>query len=132
MQFVPLQTYTDYSAYMNKDSISNINKNSNMIDNSLEVSKQKDSELKVEQVTDSKKLLNEKTVAFYFNHQAVQSSKTKMQMAMDYENSDDETQLTYKDIKEINQIQKRSEFLQSYQNDTIKIQQNNNSFEMWA
>ena len=44
MQFVPLQTYTDYSAYMNKDSISNINKNSNMIDNSLEVSKQKDSE----------------------------------------------------------------------------------------
>ncbi len=125
MNTVSLQTYTDYSAYLNKENIASIIKQTSLLE--FDDVKSED-ERKVEQVNESNKLSNDEKTAIYFNLQAVQSMKNRIEI---YMNEDDENHI-YHDIYELNRRVERNEFIQNYQNDSAKIQNGNDSFEMWA
>ncbi len=125
MNTVSLQTYTEYSAYLNKENIASSMKQSSLP--TFDDVKNED-ERKVEQINESNKLSSDEKTAIYFNLQAVQSMKNRIDVYMD----EDEENNIYHDIYELNRKIERNEFIQNYQNDSAKIQNGNVSFEMWA
>jgi len=127
MNTVSLQTYTDYSAYLNKENIASSIKQPSILE--FDDLKEED-ERKVEQINESNKLLSDEKAAIYFNLQAVQGMKNRIEIYMNEE--DDADKNLYHDIYELNRKIERNEFIQNYQNDSAKIQNGNVSFEMWA
>jgi len=125
MNTVSLQTYTDNWAYLNKENIASSIKQPSILEfDDLK----KEDERKVEQINESNKLSSDEKTAIYFNLQAVQSMKNRIDVYMD----EDEENNIYHDIYELNRKIERNEFIQNYQNDSAKIQNGNVSFEMWA
>jgi len=127
MNTVSLQTYTDNWVYLNKENIAPSIKQPSILE--FDDSKEED-ERKVEQINESNKLSSDEKATIYFNLQAVQGMKNRIEIYMNEE--DDADKNLYHDIYELNRKIERNEFIQNYQNDSAKIQNGNVSFEMWA
>jgi len=85
-------------------------------------------EKKIEQIHESNKLTNEEKTAIYFNLQAAQAMKNRIDIYMDEE----EENKTFQDIYELNRKIESKEFIQNFQNDNGKIQNRNSTFEIWS
>jgi hypothetical protein len=88
---------------------------------------------KVEQVNETRKVSNEEALLLYYNYQAVQAMKSRVDTLFDaqYEEEDIQT-VTYEDIRELNKKLNRKEYIENYQNDNVRIQGNKSSIEIWA
>ena len=125
MNIVALQTYTDYSAYLNKENIASSLRQPRLMESG---EKKPEDERKVEQISESNNLSNEEKVAIYFNFQAVQVMKNRIDIYMDEEEDNN----IVHEIYELNRKIERNEFIQNYQDYYAKIQNGNTSVEMWA
>lgn len=126
MNTVSLQTYTDYSAYLNKDSISNINKSTNIVENQKTM-KNEEVTLPVE-----KEHSQQDAIAFYYNYQNVQATKSKIEMFSEDEENDPNNTLSYKEISEINRLKNKDIFLQSFQGEISNTQPSSRGVEIWV
>jgi len=129
MNAISLQTYTNYSAYMNKENLSSIMKQAPLSSEIMEVEKIK----KVEEVSKSKILSNEEAVALYYTHQGAQLMKSRVNILLDapYEEKDIAS-LSYKDISELNKKLHAKEYLENYKDEYARIQNNKSTLEVWA
>jgi len=125
MNTISLQTYTDNWAYLNKENMASIIKEPKVSE--YEDTKAED-ERKIEQISESNKLSNEEKLAVYFNLQAVEVMKNRIDIYMD----EGEENSSLQNIYELNRKIERNEFIQNFQNDSAKIQNGSTSFEMWA
>lgn len=133
MDTVSLQTYTDYSAYLNKDIISNLNKSANIVDNQETIKDEaKIIESKNENTNEQKESSQKDNIAFYFNYQAVQATKSKMELLVEDEENDINDTISYKEISEITRLKNRDIFLQSFQGEISNTQPSSRGVEIWT
>lgn len=133
MNSVSMQSYTDYSGYMNKD---NLYANMRPVNPDNFNLKQKDDDIKkVEEVSKTNKTLDissQEAVALYYNHQANEAMKLYLESSMDSSSSNESDELSLKDIHEIQKSVRRTDALDLYasqqNNDTIST----STYETWA
>ena len=120
MNGMSLHTYASYSTYMNKENVSSI------IKQPITASTKavEEDNRKVEQVNESRKASNEEVVTLYYNHQATQAMKSRVDTLYDSENAKDEEMLTYEDMRKF--------YIQKNREEYARNQNSKSSFEVWA
>ncbi len=129
MNNISLQTYGNYSTYMNKENISSSIKEPILHINTTE---KKDENKKVEQVNESRKASNEEVVALYYNRQANQAYMSVIDTLFNEQNEDETDSLTYKDMRELYFKKNIHENIEDYYNEQPSIQNNKLPVEIWA
>lgn len=128
MDVISMQNYLNYSAQMNKDAIYN-NLRQTTVHND-EVSANQDKEEAIKKVEENEKVQNEEVVALYFNHEATQAMKSRVETLFDESSNEQEESLTFDEVRD---LQKRLNQYESIQNIDEKYRVLlDNRTETWA
>ncbi len=97
MNNISLQTYGNYSTYMNKENVASSIKQPVINTNTIE----EDTNKKVESVNESRRASNEEVVALYYNRQLNQAYMSAVDTLFNEQDEEENNSLSYIDIKKI-------------------------------
>lgn len=85
-----------------------------------------------EQFKEKKEERNEELIALYYNHQATQIMKDRVNTIFDSQESDkEEESLDYEDIRDLKKLDNRADLLKYYEENNARIQEEK-ELEVWA
>ena len=89
-------------------------------------------ELDKEQIKENREVQNEELVALYFNHQATQAMKARVDTIFDSQSEDEDVDsMSYEDIRNLKKLDNRVELLKYYEENYATIQKEDET-KIWA
>lgn len=126
MEIVSMQNYLNYSAQMNKDAIYNsLRQGSTQND---EVLANQSKEEAIEKIEEEKSIQKEEVVALYFNYEATQAMKSRVDTLFDSSTEEEEDGITFQELRDVQRSINRYENILNMDEDYFHIQNN----QIWA